>query len=189
MAIGAWMLAAEGCTTRACEGDYLDWNTDPRAANGNWIDDTTWESNPVDGEWFYFPHQRSWRFAFAGPVQENGDGKVEVVEPIVYVSPDRWPNAIGGNFTVGSGNIAEVAESNYIILDGARVPSNTILVHNDTCADYYVRVVLHVRPAPKPADAPDAGPDGATDAANDASTSTDAPIDAVQDGPMDATIE
>jgi hypothetical protein len=152
-------LFAPGCYGRNCEGDLITFGAD--TAQGRMIDENTWESSPMDGEWLAFPRQRYYVFS----IPQLG-GRIPS-EPIGYVSAQQTPGkAFGGNFTIGSGNLVEFTNP---------LP-NRIDVINDTCSDYFIRIVVKVPPNPP------ALTDGGTSLANvvDASPS-DAGVDARAD--------
>ena len=128
-----------GCQGHQCDGDFKDMDfLIPSDLNltqdhGDLIDRDTYETGPLQSSWLYFPHQRTWTINPAGLERRT------ITEIIPYVSPVPEPNADGGsdNFTVGSGNVAEVR----LRID------NAVVVYNNTCADYYLRVVVHAAPA------------------------------------------
>jgi len=77
-----------------------------------------------------------------------GNRVPELIVP--YVSASQNPLAAIDNFTVGAGNIAEIS--------GAT--NGAVSVKNDTCADYYLRLVVLTGPAaptPAPASVTDGG--------------------------------
>jgi hypothetical protein len=128
-------LSAPGCYGRNCEPAFAGYGKE--AGQGSMIDSTTWQSNPVDGEWLPFPRQQV--YFFDVPALEGQTPQVF----IPYLSAQRDPSK-SGDFTIGSGNLA--------LLFGAG--PNRIGVKNDTCSDYFLRLVLKV---PTPVDAGDAG--------------------------------
>jgi hypothetical protein len=161
MALGAlWTVVmgatsfASGCYGHNCDGDVLVFGHAP--GEGQLLDANTWQSGPIDGAWLPFPKQRTWIFE----LRELGD-RVPAV-PLAYVSAEADPLHVGGNFTVGAGNIVE--------LSGA--DKGRLVVHNGTCADYYVRVVVQSAPVAPAGGVPDASTaaptSGPTDAGGDA---------------------
>jgi len=143
-----------GCQGHQCDGDFKDMDFDDLSnpnlipEHGDPVDRDTYETGPIRSPWLPFPHQRTYT------IHPRGLEKRIIDEIIPYVSPVREPVEAGDvdNFTVGSGNIAELR---------LRFSDNAIVVHNDTCADYYLRVVVHAAPetdAGAPADAADASP-------------------------------
>jgi hypothetical protein len=121
-----------GCYGHNCDGDLLTFGQAP--GEGRLIDENTWESSPIDGDWLPFTKQRIWVFQFP----QLGDRVPYEVTPLI--SAEQNPNRDQTNATIGSGNLAE--QSNF--------GPGTVWVKNDTCADYFVRVVVKVPPRPPP---------------------------------------
>jgi len=153
-------LLAPGCYGRNCEGILETYGTD--AGQGRMLSPDIWESSPVDGKWLWFPRQHYFVF----DISELGGRTPQMIIP--YVSAQEEPR-LGGNFTVGAGNMALISNS---------VP-NRVDVRNDTCSDTYLRLVVITGPqppgvpdaaAPTEADGPDAasGLDAGADADADA---------------------
>jgi hypothetical protein len=199
-ALGAWGLSAssQGCALSNCDGDvvYLDGapstadqHHEPAPPQQRLIDDSAWESNPIEGHWLPFPPQRS--VVLSVPFATNRP----LVDFLAYVSPARLkgttgndrelpedgftdmpndPAKPGGQFANAAGNIAEFS---YVVPEGDHWK---VTVHNDTCASFWLRVVIH------------AGPPGSSDAGTpDGSAPIDAgdassPVDAGDSGPIDA---
>lgn len=144
--IGLWLtvagviFAAPGCYGRNCESSLETFGID--AGQGEMVSDTQWESSPTVGQWIYFPRQRAYIFdirALGGRTPYDWN---------IFLSAASEPNVPGsrsaGNQTTGAGNIALVQN----------VGPNRVDVVNDTCSDYYLRLVVTVPPFPP---APDAG--------------------------------
>jgi hypothetical protein len=156
--VGLWIVVtaalflAPGCYGRNCEGDAMGYGSLP--GQGRMLDDTTWESSPIDGAWLHFPRQRYYFF----DIPELGGRLPSVVIPTL--SAVQVPDD-GGDSTLGAGNIALLL--NY--------HPNHVEVKNDTCSDYYLRLVILVPPLP-----PSNGDAGALDTATlvDASSTKDA---------------
>jgi len=153
---------------------------EPLPPGAGLIDATHWQSGPIDGNWIDYPGERS-IFLFpnlvpsasGAPPALPGNFPGPYTNVSVYVSPNQDANAIGSNWTLGSGNIAEVS----IVDPGSSNPSGAyIAVTNASCAQYYVRVV--VERAEPDASAPD---DAGADAGSLADASLDAPTDATSD--------
>jgi len=150
LSISAGALAAPGCYGRNCEGGLEVYGVD--TSEGRMIDENTWESGPIDGTWLPYPRQRFYVFE----IPELGGRKPYSPEPYISASPEPMKN---GNFILGSGNIATMSGAG----------PNRVNIHNDSCSDFYLRLVLHVPPLPPavPA-ADDGGADaGTADAADD----------------------
>lgn len=123
---------------------------------GSMIDENTWQSNSVDEPWLPFPRQRYYSFdlrALGGRIPHL---------PLPYVSPSPTPAKDGMDFVVGSGNLAKLLH----------VGPNRIDVLNDTCSDFYLRLIVEAQPFP-PAAPADGGADDAPDDAPDAAEPTD----------------
>jgi hypothetical protein len=129
------------------------------------VDETTWESGPIDSTWLDYPGQRA-DFLFpngVGSPPEKGPFPGPYTNVIVYVSPNPDANGLGSNWTFASGNLGEVTVHPPDTTPGGETDWFVAVV-NDTCAGYYLRVVVS-RAAPdggppQPLDAGDAGSDG-----------------------------
>ena len=151
VSISAGALAAPGCYGRNCEGGLEFYGAETE--QGRMVDENTWESGPMDGAWLPYPRQRAYIF----DIRALGGRTPYSVEPYISASPEPMKN--GGNATVGSGNLALLAN----------VSPNRVDIRNDSCSDFYLRLVVHVRPQ-EPALPPedDGGADaGTADAADD----------------------
>jgi hypothetical protein len=124
------------CTTHQCDGDFQDF------FGGRVVDANTYETNAIDEPWLDYPGQRSYLIHF--PI----DFGRPPLWTDTYVATDPNANAPGNQWAQTAGNLAEMGVAS----------STAIFVHNDTCADYYLRVVVHFPPV----EATDAGA-GATD--------------------------
>lgn len=128
---GVWLLLGvatvglSSCYGRNCEGSPRQFGLD--ASDGRMLDENTWESSPSDGEWLPFPRQTAYNLSlpFGGRRPEWWLG---------YVSGQQRPNT--GNLTLGAGNLT--------VFNG--VGPNALTVFNDTCSDYYIRVVAWAAP-------------------------------------------
>jgi hypothetical protein len=139
-------LLAPGCYGRNCEPGFEVFGVD--AGQGTMIDENTWESSPIDGEWLWYPRQRT--YSFEVPAL-GGRTPVDITPS---VSATLRPNKdIGGNSVLAAGNIA--------LRFG--VGPNRFAYKNDTCSDYYLRVVVDLPPFP-PAGDSGRGPATETDA-------------------------
>jgi hypothetical protein len=161
------VFVTQGCFGNECEGDVFPLDTE-YGLEGDLVDETTWESVPMDErnetdqsgrKWMDFPARRTWRVA----VPEWIDGTA-VPRPIVamtgYVSFGERPNKLvhcgadycapADNFTEGTGNIVEFKS----------IANGRVRVTNDTCSHFYLRLVLHAGPPVSDASPPisDAGP-------------------------------
>ena len=202
-ALGAWGLVAQSsCALSNCDGDLfvLDGqsiaNHRQPPPNASMIDANTWQSSPIDGPWIIYPGQRT--YVFNINLGSTVDRKP--VDLIAYISPVKLddrdtinkdfsdiPNST--QFGTASGNLAEFSNITFF-------PDHSfnVSVHNDTCADFLLRLVVRV--APSLGGSIDSGSpevDGGTDAPTDAPSDTigstigDAALDAADSGPIDAS--
>lgn len=156
LATGAVAALAPACFGRECDGDSFDWGTKP--GEGDMATPTVWESTPFDARWIEFPRKRFLRLQFPPGTDRF---PVSIVPYIAAVEKPAAQPANGGlpdNYTVGSGNVAKILQSSP---QDARV-------FNDSCSDYYIRVVVDFGP---PKATPDAGAADAATPTPDASAS------------------
>ncbi len=147
----AGALLGSGCYGRNCEGDNFTYGQNE--GEGRLAGPDLWESGPVDGEWLPFPKQRLLKFDLRRTL---GNRTPTLIVP--YVSAQQNPFKDGANFVPGAGNIVEI----FFATDGQ------VIVHNGTCADYYIRLVVQAPPlAPQPADPNANANEDATDAGTD----------------------
>ena len=137
---------ASGCYGHNCDGDVQIWGRNP--GEGRLLDPDRWESSPVDGDWIPFTRQRVWYFE----MRDLGDRTPDVVLP--YISAERNPVHDNGNWTLGAGNLAEQSSTG----------PGRIAIKNNTCADYYIRLVAVASPRPPDASTAEAASDAAFDA-------------------------
>ena len=160
LAAGLTMTGA-GCLTKACDGTFVSTAELPEdAAKGGLLDENTWQSSPIDGEWIAFPHQI--RLELRHPLGR------QPYEVLIWISAQKNPLE-ASNFTLAGGDSATVF----------RVLPGNVAIQNGTCADYFVRVVLRAAPAARPADAVTEAGEGGTGGGLDAS------VDASRDGGAD----
>ena len=122
--LGGGALVFSACYGRNCEGAQLQYGTD--AGQGELLDENTWESSPVAGNWLPFFRQHSivMTIPFGGRTPFDAHA---------YVSAQPVPQT--GQWTTGSGNLVEQIWN-----------TNQVIVINDTCSDYYIRVVAFAPP-------------------------------------------
>lgn len=131
-----WLLAAgvvftvPGCYGENCVGSAEVFGVD--AGQGRMVSETQWESNAPDEAWLPFPRQRGYIFDIRA-LGGRTPGK-----PTPYLSANQFQTEPGANFVIGAGNIAT--------MQNAR--PNGIDVRNDTCSDFYLRLVIDVPPLP-----------------------------------------
>jgi hypothetical protein len=133
VALWAIVMAAvsfvAGCYGHNCDGDFLVYGRNPN--EGHLIDADTWVSGPIDGRWIDFPRQR----AYVLEMHDLGDRVPYEVQAFVSAQADPSHDP-GGNFTIAAGNLTEVFSP---------VPGK-VNVKNDTCADYFLYVVVRAPP-------------------------------------------
>jgi hypothetical protein len=143
--VAAVVFSIPGCYGRNCEGDFQIFGID--GGQGHMVDTNTWESNAYDEAWLPFPRQRGYGF----DITALGGRRPINVTP--WLSANELQNQSGANAVIGAGNIAETLNWR----------NNGIDIRNDTCSDYYLRLVVEVPdmpPAAPTSTAPvtDAGP-------------------------------
>ncbi len=161
-ASAATLMIAPGCTTHKCDpvdqvnvpGGTAPEKKFPNA--GFTHDPNIWESGTVEGPWVPYQHQQTLFVEFRNAAPRP----VEQID--VYISNAEAPYDTNDIFAIATGNVAELQW----------VGSAGINIRNNTCQDYFARVVV-------------------TFAANaaDASAPLDAAADAAQDAPADAGTE
>jgi hypothetical protein len=113
--------------------------------HGRWVDATTWESNPIDSHWIPYPGERLIIFHLRDP--KTG---VELNDDAIYEIRAYIASSSGGfDGTLASGLLSEV--STWCSDSAGRRRACAL---NDTCADYFLRVIIHTI---APTIAPDAG--------------------------------
>jgi hypothetical protein len=143
--------------------------------NAGAIDDDTWQTGSIDDQWLYFPGGRTYTIF---PLQTSDPYSPRFYGPNwdfdVFVGTDPQPGTTG-NFTIASGNLAEIflvadPSPSQFASEMATNPSAappSFNVTNATCAEYYLRVVIHRYPGPDDAGV-DAYPASGGDASLDA---------------------
>jgi hypothetical protein len=138
---------ASGCYGHNCDGDVVVFGANPN--EGRLVSADMWESTPIDGVWLEFPKQRLWIFN----LHDLGDRVPQLITP--YVSAQADPNhEPGGNFALAAGNLAEISG----------VGKGQVVIHNGTCADYFLHVTVQAAPLPPSASIPPSPPDAGNDA-------------------------
>jgi hypothetical protein len=120
---------ASGCAGDDCDSDTASWGS---CTQGDRLDATHWESTPATStSWLDFHGERTWTF---DPSPWMGTAKPFDAEVDLAFNP--LPNGDGGGgFAQSAGNLAEVT---FVQVGDVW----KVVVQNDTCAQYYVRVVL-----------------------------------------------
>jgi hypothetical protein len=152
----------ESCDYQYAEYCAADAGPDATPCLGQLIDPYTWQSGPLVGTFLNFGPQMNWHMH----LRDGMTGAELLGQPYnvySFVSPEPVPNGPGNQFAGTAGNLAE-----YNFQpdgpDGGATGGWTIDVLNDSCAQYYVNIVV-VATGPG-----DAGPDASTDAASDAAS-------------------
>jgi hypothetical protein len=130
LAISGAVVLAPGCYGRNCQGDAQTFGAEP--GQGHMLDDNTWESTDQRDPWLPFPRQRQYVF----DLRALGGRTPAIVWPYISAAPDPWEN--GNNFAPGGGNLSEILNPS----------AGHVEVKNDTCSDYYLRLVVWAPPAP-----------------------------------------
>jgi hypothetical protein len=157
----ACLAFVQGCSLKNCESSLV-WlgNAPPgNPPDGTKYDlppperhvlagGTTWESMPIDGDYLDFPGERTYIF---NPFLDGFTGPYTNIIP--YVSSDPQPALNNSNFVIAAGNLAEVHGVN----------SGGFAIQNDSCAHYYLRVVVTREAPPPDASTPDGSSDGGVD--------------------------
>jgi hypothetical protein len=128
--VGLVALASPGCYGRNCEAGLQTFGTDP--GQGRMIDENTWESSPQEGEWIPYPKQVFLSINIPGL---NGRTP-QIVLPYISAAPN--PRKTGSTQTLGGGNLALIVN----------VSPNHVDLINDSCSDYYLRLVVVASPFP-----------------------------------------
>lgn len=117
----------------SCYGHNCDPSSDIyglKSGEGQLAADDIWESTPEESDAIPYTRERTWFFKL--PMATDR----EILEVIPYVRADSNINVTGGNETIGSGNLAEISG----------VGPGQFAIRNDTCADYFIRVVVRLAP-------------------------------------------
>jgi hypothetical protein len=188
---GAATLSLAGCPLKNCEATFRDYNVRPGATptasqgllpgSSGFVDDVTWQSGSDTDQWIDFPGQR---VAYFYPSDLPDGGRVPFPGPYeyeTYVSADQTPTPYVTNFTIATGNLAEL----NVVPDGDGPGNWKVVVHNDTCAPYFLRLVLR-RPQADAGLTPPAPTDASTDGAPIPDASDASALDAGTDASPDA---
>ena len=126
------VLATTGCAGDDCDSDTQTWGS---CTQGDAIDSTHWESGPVLSTFLDFHGERTW---ILDPTPWMGSRTPTGFEADIAFNP--LPNADAGlGFAPSAGNLSEIT-----LLPSAN--GWKVQVLNDTCARYYLRVVLTYAP-------------------------------------------
>jgi hypothetical protein len=126
------LLSQAGCAGDDCDGDTQTWGscTQGELAGGA---PNVWESGPVTGKpYLDFHGERTW---VLDPTPWMGSRQPIGFDAYLSLDPNPNQDAQAG-FALPAGNLAELK----LLSDGK------VQVLNDTCAQYYLRVVLTYPP-------------------------------------------
>ena len=124
VAIAAFLIGtvAPGCDAHTCQPNPI-----PIFSGGELTSSDAWQSGPLESDWLELMPRGGLNIYL-----ERWDKETRpVVEMHAYISESPHP-ATSGNFTEGTGNVAEFSHA---------TPGH-VWLFNDTCAHFYVRVVL-----------------------------------------------
>jgi hypothetical protein len=143
LALSLLTAAVSGCSTHQCDASTGDagGGQAPIESGGMW----TWQSSSIQSQWMPFKGNETVSFTLPAPFLTSAKGFT--LEAYVSTGADQWADG-GGQFVQAAGQLAE-----FQIVD-----SQHFTVFNDTCSDYYLRVVATMPAAPV-----DAGPDAPHD--------------------------
>jgi hypothetical protein len=123
---GPVAVSATGCAGDDCAGSSETWGS---CTQGERVDDYTWESGPVDSAYLDFHGGTNW---LLDPSAVMGKRAPVGFEAFLSLGPSPYAPD-GGGFAPSAGNLTEFhpADNPW-----------QVSVLNDTCAQYYLRVVL-----------------------------------------------
>ena len=128
VSVGVFSLSA--CYGHTCESSSVKFGRNE--GEGHLVTENEWETTAFDARWLDFPHQRF----IDMDLHELGADRIPI-DVISYVSAQADQAHEAGNFTLSAGNLTTLF-----------VEKGHVIVHNDTCADYYVRVTVRAAPIP-----------------------------------------
>ena len=158
-------IPSAGCFDRSCEDTFVE----RPAGSGRLLDRDTWESNPIDAEWIDYGPRRTIFFRWP----EFGGRRPDLLLPYISSSPTPLSPTNGDTFTLAGGDLATFTN----------VTADGVFVRNNTCAQYYVRLVASS--ARSDSSVQDAGSDSSVQDANvqDANVQDAGASDASDAGP------
>lgn len=145
LGVAAVIFWVPGCYGHNC--DHSEATFGVEAGEGHMVTEDIWESNAYNEPWLPYPRQRFYFFNVAA-----WGGRAPLIKT-PYLSANSMQNQGGANNIIGAGNIAEMFGEG----------PNTLNINNDTCSDYYLRLVVQLPPFP-----PEAGVTATTSAITDA---------------------
>jgi hypothetical protein len=130
--------AAWGCSTHQCDASTGDASGGQATEfDGTW----TWQSSSIQTGWMPYNGNETITFTLPATFLPSTSTPGFTLAAYVSTGSDQWADG-GGQFVGGGGQLAE-----FQIIDARR-----FTVFNDTCANYYLRVVVTAY-GPAPVDA------------------------------------
>jgi hypothetical protein len=144
---GAAAAGAAGCQTHACDASttVVDGGTSVNGGNGELAMEgeggpVVWESAPLMGKWLDYPPSGTITFNFpktfvnviapdAGSTEQCPYGNYQVLP---YVSTAQDQDASGATSTPASGQLAQITDA----------CATGFSITNNTCSEYFLRVVV-----------------------------------------------
>ena len=141
------LVSAPSCTVAGvCEGSVADYCS-PQASvpcGGHLVDAYTWESSRPGQPWLAFEGERRWHLTLRDATsQALIAGRPFEVQ--VYVSATGRPEDPGGSFALAAGNLALVhvwCTQKDVNCTQLIASEPVVDVQNDTCAKYFVKVIV-----------------------------------------------
>ncbi len=127
-------LLSSACTVQGvCDSTRIEYcNAADVSCQGRLVDAYTWESNPIGSGWLPYRGRREYVFTFRDKTDGNRKIAGEVYEIVPYVA------------SVPTGSDAVIASGNLAVQ--TPLGNGQILILNETCADYFLRVVVRAAP-------------------------------------------
>jgi hypothetical protein len=127
-------LGSSACEDQGiCAPSSAGWGFMP--GQGDLLDSQDWESTPLTGTWIPYPHMVGLTLFYGGFFPE-----CLASDPQSWISASPSPATTpGGQFVEGGSNSNEWLPTNM---------PGIITIFNNSCADYYIRIVIHCPPNP-----------------------------------------
>jgi hypothetical protein len=135
----ATLIATPACSTHKCdqaETVTVVAGADDGVPAGFLHDPDTWESNPMDAPWRAYFHEQVLVLDFGAAPRR------EIENVAVYVSIAGAPLDAGDIIALATGNLAEITVNRTPPDDAGSGGTYHLNIHNNTCQDYYARVVV-----------------------------------------------
>ena len=132
-------VGAAGCSTHQCDASSSDaGGGQVTEYGGTW----TWETSSLQSAWLPYNGNETIRFTLPDDFPPTSTPGFTLQAYVSTSEAGQTPEA-GGEFVEAAGQLAQFAA----------VTDHSFTVFNDTCADYYLRVVATVTVPPTPVDA------------------------------------